>query len=109
MQWVYLGIAILGEVVGTSALKAADGFTRPGPALITVAGFAVALFFLGLSLRTVPIGIAYAIWSGLGIVLISAIGFAWYGQALDRAALAGIGLILAGVLVIQLFSDSVRH
>ena len=106
MNWVYLGLAIVGEVIGTSALKASAGLTRPGPALLAIVGFAVALYFLGLTLRTIPVGIAYAIWSGAGIVVISLIGYFAFGQVLDPAALVGIGLIMAGVLVINTLSEA---
>ncbi|KAA2211817.1 SMR family transporter [Teichococcus oryzae] len=104
-----LGIAIVAEVIATSALKASDGFSRLWPSLVVVAGYAVAFFFLSVTLRTVPTGIAYAIWSGAGIVLISAIGWIWFRQALDLPALIGLGLIVAGVAVVNLFSKSVPH
>ena len=107
MKWVYLLVAIVGEVVGTSALKASEGFTKLGPSLLAVGGFATALFFLALTLRVIPVGIAYAIWSGVGIVLISLIGYFVYAQKLDTPALVGMGLIMAGVLVINLMSRSV--
>lgn len=109
LNYLYLLFAILAEVAGTAALKASDGMTRLGPSLIVIAGYALAFFFLSLTLRTIPMGIAYAIWSGIGIVLISAVGAAFYGQVLDTPALAGIGLILAGVLVINLFSMTPGH
>jgi small multidrug resistance pump len=109
LVWVYLFIAIVGEVIGTSALKAAEGFTRLGPSLVVVAGYGVAFLFLSLSLKTIPVGVAYAIWSGLGTVLIVLIGWAALGQKLDPAALIGVGLIVAGVLVMNLFSRSVPH
>ncbi len=109
MHWTYLAIAIITEVIATSALKATAGFTRPWPALIVVLGYGVSFYFLALTLRTVPVGLTYAIWSGVGIVLISIIGFLLYDQRLDAAALAGIGLIIAGVLVIHLFSKSLPH
>jgi len=108
MQFVYLAVAILAEVIGTSALKASNGFTVWQPSLVVVAGYAVSFYFLSLALRTIPVGIAYAIWSGVGIVLISAIAWVIYRQALDVAAIVGIGLIIAGVGVIQLFSSTVR-
>lgn len=101
---VWLAAAIVCEVVATSALKATDGFTRLVPTLVVVAGYGAAFWLLALSLRAIPVGVAYAIWSGVGIVLIALIGWLFLGQVLDRAALLGIGLILAGVLVIQLFS-----
>jgi len=109
MHWIYLLIAITGEVVGTSALKASEGFSKPMPSIITVAGFATAFYFLALTLQVIPIGIAYAIWSGVGIIMISLIGYFYFGQVLDGPAWIGIGLILAGVLVINTLSSSTSH
>jgi small multidrug resistance pump len=106
---VYLAIAILCEVIATSALKASDGFARLWPSLVTVAGYGVAFYCLSLTLRTIPVGVAYAIWSGVGIVLIAAIGWTWFGQRLDAPAIVGLALIIAGVLIINLFSKSVAH
>jgi small multidrug resistance pump len=108
-NWLYLLGAIVSEVIATSALKASEGFSRLWPSVLVVTGYAAAFYLLSLTLRTIPIGVAYAIWSGLGIALISVIGWVLYGQSLDRAALAGIALIVAGVLVIQLFSKSSGH
>jgi len=102
----WLAIAILAEVIATTALKASDGFTRLWPSLITVLGYAVAFHGLSITIRTVPLGLAYALWSGVGLVLITAIGWIAYKQRLDTPALIGLGLILAGVLVINLFSKS---
>ncbi|MFG1183625.1 MULTISPECIES: DMT family transporter [Xanthobacter] len=109
MSYVYLLIAIVAEVIATSALKQAEGFTKFGPSVIVVVGYCIAFFCLSLTLRTLPVGIAYAIWSGVGIVLVT--GFAWvyYGQKLDLPALIGLGLIIAGVIVINLMSKSVAH
>jgi small multidrug resistance pump len=104
-----LALAIVAEVGATSALKASHGFSRLVPSLLTVAGYALAFFCLSLTLRTVPVGIVYAIWSGVGIVLISAVGWAVYGEQLDPPALIGLGLIIAGVLVLNLFSASVQR
>jgi small multidrug resistance pump len=109
MGYLYLAVAILAEVVATSALKAAEGFTRPLPSLLVVAGYGTAFYFLSLVLRTLPVGVAYAIWSGVGVALIAVIGWVVYRQALDAGAIAGIALIVAGVLVIQLFSRSAAH
>lgn len=106
---LYLGIAIVAEVVATSALKASEGFTRPLPSLVVALGYGVAFYFLSLVLKTVPMGVAYAIWSGVGIVLIAPIGWLLMKQPLDLPALLGIGLIVAGVAVIQLFSKTVAH
>ena len=109
MNWLYLSIAIVAEVIATSALKASDGFSRLGPALVVVVGYGVAFYFLSLALRGIPVGVAYAVWSGVGIVLISVIGWFAFGQALDAAAVVGIGLIMAGVIVLNVFSRSPVH
>lgn len=109
MSYLYLAIAIVSEVIGTSALKASNEFTRVVPSLITLVAFLTAFYFLSLTLRTIPVGIAYAIWSGVGIVLISLIGRFVFGQVLDLPALLGMGLIVAGVLVINLFSKVAGH
>jgi len=107
--WLFLFAAIIAEVIATTALSRSDGFTRALPSAVTVAGYGVAFWCLSITLKTIPTGIAYAVWSGLGIVLITAAAWILYKQALDGAALVGLGLILAGVLVINLFSQSVRH
>lgn len=107
MNWLHLAFAIVAEVTATSALKAAKGFTRLVPSVIVLAGYLAAFYFLSLSLRTIPVGIAYAVWSGVGIALISLIGWIIYGQSLDGAALAGLGLIALGVVVLNVFSESV--
>lgn len=108
-SWIYLIIAIVAEVVATSALKASMAFTRPVPAAITVAGYALAFYLLALALRSIPVGVAYAVWSGAGIVAIAAIGYFFFDQALDTAGMIGIALILAGVLVLNVFSASGGH
>jgi small multidrug resistance pump len=105
MSYFYLALAIMAEVIGTSALKAAEGFTRPWPSVAVVLGYGVAFYFLSLALKTIPVGIAYAIWSGMGVVLITLIGWWVFKQALDAAALVGIGLIVTGVVVIQLAAN----
>lgn len=107
--WVLLCIAIAAEVVGTGALKASDGFTRLWPSLLVVIGYGVAFYGLSMVLRTIPMGVAYAIWSGLGIVLITVIGLVVYGQKIDAAALVGMGLIVAGVAVLNLYSKAAPH
>jgi len=107
--YAFLAIAIVAEVIATSFLKASSGFTRWMPTLVTIAGYAVAFYFLSLTLATLSTGIAYAIWSGVGIVLISLIGWVAFGQSLDAPAMLGIALIIAGVLVIHVFSKSVAH
>ena len=109
MNWLYLAIAIVCEVVATSALKATEGFTRWQPSALVVLGYGLAFFFLSLTLRSIPVGIAYAIWAGAGVVLVSIAGWLLYQQALDLAAILGIGLIVAGVLVINLYSKAVMH
>ena len=107
MTYLYLAVAILAEVIATSFLKSCDGFTRWWPSVAVVTGYCVAFFFLSLTLRTMSVGIAYAIWCGAGIVLISLIAWLVFGQKLDAAAIAGTVLIVAGVAVINLFSKSV--
>ncbi len=107
--WLTLGIAIVAEVIGTSALKASEGFTRWLPSLVVVLGYAVAFYCLSLVLRHIPVGVAYAVWSGLGIVLITLVAFVLYGQKIDTAGLIGMGLIVAGVLVLNLFSKASAH
>lgn len=109
MASLHLFLAIMFEVIATSALVAAQGFTRLLPSAVVVLGYAGAFYFLSLALRSWPVGIAYALWSGIGIVLISAVGWVLYGQRLDAPAMIGIGLILAGVLVINLLSGSAGH
>lgn len=109
MKWGYLLIAIVAEVAGTSALKASQGFTVLLPSILVALGYAVSFYFLSLTLASIPVGIAYALWSGIGIVLISAIGWIWFGQALDAPAVIGIALIIAGVGVINLFSNAAAH
>ncbi|ATE61226.1 SMR family transporter [Thauera sinica] len=108
-QWLFLSVAIVSEVIATSALKASEGFSRLWPSLIVVAGYAVAFFFLSLTLRTIPVGVAYAVWSGAGVVLIALAAWLIYGQALDLPAIVGIVLIVAGVLVLNLFSKTTGH
>jgi small multidrug resistance pump len=107
--YLYLAIAIVAEVIGTTALKAVAGFSKPLPLLLVVTGYGIAFWMLSLVMKSIPVGVTYAIWSGLGIVLISIASLVIYGQKLDLAALLGIGLIVAGVLVIQLFSGSSGH
>ena len=109
MQYVYLVIAVVGEVIATTALKSSAGFTNLVPSLVVVAGYAVAFYFLSLTLHAMSVGIAYAIWSGLGIVLVSIIAWVRFGQVLDTAALIGMALILAGVVVINVFSNAGAH
>lgn len=104
-----LAIAISGEVIATTALKASNEFTRIIPSLIVVIGYGTAFYFMAISLRVLPVGIMYGIWSGMGIVLVSIIGWLVYKQTLDLQSMIGMGLIIAGVFVINLFSKSVGH
>ena len=109
MVWFYLAIAITAEVMATTALKFSEGFTKLAPSLLVVAGYAGAFYFLSKVLDQIPISIAYAIWSGAGVALVGIVGWLWLGQKLDTGALIGIGLIIAGVLVINIFSQSASH
>lgn len=108
-SYAYLAIAIIAEVIATTALKASEGFSNLLPSILVVVGYGVAFYCLSMTLLTIPVGIAYAIWSGAGIVLVSLIGFALYGQKLDVWAVVGIGLIMSGVLILNLLSKSVAH
>ena len=109
MHWILLTAAIISEVIGTSALKASEGFSRLWPSVIVTIGYALAFYFLSLTLKTIPVGVAYAIWSGIGIVLIALVAWVLYGQALVLPAIIGMSLIVAGVVVLNLFSKSVSH
>ena len=109
MVWLYLVVAILAEVMATTALKLSEGFTRPAPSLLVVLGYAGAFYFLSKVLNDIPISVAYAIWSGAGIALVGVVGWVWLDQKLDLAALLGMGLIICGVLVINLFSKTAAH
>lgn len=108
-SWIYLMIAIVAEVIATSALRASDGFERVLPSVIVVVGYSTAFYFLSMTLKTIPVGVAYAVWSGVGIVLISAVGWVMFGQKLDLGAVVGIALIAAGVIVLNVFSRSSAH
>ena len=108
-HWLAIGIAIIAEVIATTSLKASKEFTLLIPSTIVVIGYGVAFYFMTISLRVLPVGIMYAIWSGTGIVLVSVLGWVIYKQTLDIPAILGLGLIIAGVLVINLFSTSVSH
>ncbi|AJY70455.1 multidrug transporter [Geobacter sulfurreducens] len=108
-KWLYLLVAIISEVAGTTALKSAEGFTRLWPSCVVVAGYASAFYFLSLTLKSIPVGIAYAIWSGLGTALIAVVAWVFMGQRLDLPAVFGILLIIAGVLVLNLCSTSATH
>lgn len=108
-NYLYLVIAVLFEVVATTALKETHGFTRLMPSLVAIVGYGLAFYFLSLPLRAMPVGIVYALWCGAGIILITAIGWLWFRQALDLPALIGMGFIMAGVIVINLFSKTLVH
>jgi small multidrug resistance pump len=109
MIYLYLFVAIIAEVVATSALARSDGFTRLWPTLIAAVGYGLAFYLLSLVTRTVPVGIVYAVWSGAGIVLVAAAGWLLFGQKLDLPAIIGLVMIVAGVLIINLVSKSVSH
>ena len=108
-DWLYLAAAIAAETLATSLLKSSEGFTRLWPSLIVVAGYGCAFFFLSLTLWTIPVGVAYAIWSGVGIILVTLIAWLIFGQKIDPPGLSGIGLIVAGVIVLKLFSKTSGH
>ncbi|MGB5599479.1 multidrug efflux SMR transporter [Thiothrix lacustris] len=109
MSYLYLALAIIAEVIATSSLRATEEFTKPIPTLIMIAGYGVAFYFMTLALRTLPLGFTYAVWSGLGIVLISIIGIIFYDERLDLPATLGMAMIIAGVVIIQMFSKIVKH
>ena len=108
-NWLYLAITIVGEVVATSALKSSNGFTKPLPSAIVIVGYGLAFYFLSLALKSIPVGIAYAIWAGVGIVLVATIAWIFDGQRLDAWAIVGIGLIVSGVAVLNLLSRTRTH
>lgn len=105
-KWLYLTLAILSEVTATSFLKSSDGFTKLWPSVIVVAGYCLAFYFLSLTLDTIPIGVAYAIWSGVGIASLAVISVLFFDQKIDTAAVFGMGLIIAGVVVLRVFSET---
>lgn len=109
MPYVLLALAIVAEVMGTTALKASDGFTRIGPTLVVLVGYGAAFFLLSLTLRSLSLGFTYAVWSGLGIVLAALAGVAMYGERLDMPAVIGVALIIAGVVILNLFSKAAGH
>ncbi len=109
MGWLYLAAAIVSEVIGTSALAPSQGFTKPLPTVIVLLGYGAAFYLLSQTLNTIPVAIAYAVWSGAGVALITLIAWAVFGQRLDAFALLGIALIVAGVLVIQVLSKASAH
>ncbi len=103
-SYLYLVFAIIAETIGTTALQASQQFTRLGPVIVVAVAYAISFYLMSLALRTMPVGIVYAIWSGLGMLMIAGIGYLIFGQKLDLAAVLGIGLILAGIVVIHVFS-----
>jgi len=109
MTYILLAFAIVAEVIATSALAKTDGFTQPWPSVLAITGYGLAFFLLALVMRTVPVGIVYAVWSGAGIVLVAIAGWLIFGQKLDLPALVGLAMIIAGVLIINLLSKSVSH
>jgi small multidrug resistance pump len=109
LHYLWLVLAIVAETVGTTALQASQQFTRLVPSLLVVAGYGTAFYLLSLVLKIMPVGVVYAVWSGLGVISIAIIGRVVFGQRLDAPALIGIALILAGVLVIHLFSRTAGH
>ncbi|MFC4654839.1 MULTISPECIES: DMT family transporter [Rheinheimera] len=108
-NWLFLGIAIVCEVIATSSLKSSEGFSKLLPSLLVVTGYAAAFYFLSLTLKSIPVGIAYAVWSGLGIVLVSLVAWLWHGQKIDHWGLVGMALIISGVLVLNLLSKTSPH
>ncbi|MBE0413951.1 SMR family transporter [Yoonia sp.] len=108
-QYLYLMLAIITETIGTTALQASAQFTRFWPSVLCVVTYAASFYLLALALKVIPVGILYALWSGVGIVLIALIGFTVFGQKLDLAAVLGMGMIIAGIVVIQLFSNTATH
>lgn len=106
MNWLFLAVAIVAEVIATSALKASEGFSKLMPSMLVVVGYGIAFYMLSRVLSAIPVGIAYAIWSGAGIVLVSLVGLFFYKQRLDFPAMLGIALIIAGVVVMQVFSKT---
>ena len=109
MTYLFLAIAIIAEVAATSALKASEEFTRLVPSIIVIVGYGIAFYFLTIVLRVIPIGITYAVWSGVGIVLVAVVGFFIYKQTPDIPAIIGMGLIISGVVVIHVFSKTINH
>lgn len=108
-KWLLLSVAIVAEVFGTSFLKASEGFSKLWPSVAVIVGYLVAFYFLALTLKFIPVGIAYAIWAGVGVVLIALIGWVVFGQKLDLPAIIGISLIITGVIILNVFSSSVSH
>jgi len=108
MAWFYLGLAVVVEVIATTALKYSEGFSRPIPTAIVVVGYSLAFFLLAKIVQSLPLSVTYAVWSGAGVALVTLVGWIFLGQKLDFAAMLGIALIIAGVVVIQFFSGSLN-
>lgn len=106
MAYLYLSIAIISEVIATSALKAADGFSNPLPSVVVIIGYSLSFYLLSIVLRTIPVGVAYAIWTGVGVVLVAVVAAIFYKQMLDLPAMIGMGLIIIGVIVMNVFSNT---
>ena len=109
MPWIYLTLAIVSEVIATSSLKTVDGFTNWTPSLVVIIGYVFSFYFLSISLKSIPLGVAYAIWSGVGIALVSLIGWIFYHQSLNLSGFIGITFIISGVLILILYSKVVTH
>ena len=109
MKWLLLSVSIVSEVIATTALKSSDGFTKLLPSLIVIIGYGAAFYFLSLTLKSLPIGIVYAIWSGVGIVLMAVTGYVRFKQSLDIPAVIGLGFIIVGVVIINIYSKSLPH
>ena len=108
MKWSYLLIAIITEVIATTALKESENFSKVIPSIIVIIGYSLTFFFMSLTIREMSLGITYAIWSGMGIFLIALIGYLRYDQVLDTPALIGISLIIIGIIILRIFSKSVN-
>ena len=108
MKWIYLIVAIITEVIATSALKESEGFSKILPSLIVVIGYSLTFYFLSLTLKEISVGITYAIWSGMGILLISLIGYFKYNQVLDMPGILGMTFILIGIIILRFYSKSIN-
>ncbi|ETD66667.1 multidrug transporter [Pelistega indica] len=109
MHWIFLIIAILAEIIATSALQASNGFSKLLPSMTSVVGYIITFYMLSLAIKQIPLGIAYAIWSGVGIVVLALIGYFFYKQTLDLPAIVGLGMIVVGVIIINVFSNTISH
>jgi small multidrug resistance pump len=109
MPYVYLAISLVAEVIATSALKASDGFSKLWPSVIVVIGYGIAFHFLALTLKTIPVGVAYAIWAGAGVTIVAIVGWVLFGQKLDAPAIIGMAMIVGGVVIMQAFSKTTGH